>query len=503
MVGIGSFWRYPHLAKGASSPRVAILGAGAGGLGLGIRLRQAGIESFTIFDKADGVGGTWRANSYPGSACDVPSHLYSLSFAPKRDWSRKFPEQPEILEYFESLVRDFDLGSNLRLNTEIVRAVFDETVGEWTVTLATGATETFDAVVFATGQLNRPRVPEFAGKENFTGPAFHSAEWDHDVDLAEKNVGVIGTGASAIQIIPRIAQYAQSVTIFQRTAAWVVPRPDRAFTKREKSWFKHIPGWQRLYRASIYWRLELRWSAMRSGSRMGRYIEGRIRPELEKLTRPGLDKAALIPDYPVACKRLLLADDWYPTLFRDNVTVITEPVDHITATAVVTADQKSHPLDAIVWATGFSTTEFLAPVEVIGAGGLRLRDAWREGSEAHLGITVPHFPNLFIIYGPNTNLGHNSILFMIEQQIRLIVRLLTTTAARRSQTVAVKDAVAARSSAKLQESAKKTVWVTGCESWYVDAKGRLTNNWPLPTVAYWWRTRTESLRDYEFTVRKK
>ncbi len=498
MPRVKSLFRYPHLPRKSSAPRIAILGAGAGGLGLAIRLRQAGITSFSIFDKADGVGGTWRANTYPGAACDVPSHLYSFSFARRRNWSRKFATQPEILDYFEGLVKDFDLSSHLRLNTEIVGAVFSDTTNDWTITLASGAQETFSAVVFACGQLNRPFIPNFIGQDNFSGPAFHSAQWDHEVDLSGLNVGVIGTGASAIQFVPSIAEQVKSLTIFQRTPAWVVPRPDREFTAQERKRFIGIPGWQWLYRASIYWRLEFRWWAMKSDSRMSRYIEGRIRPELEKIVQPRLDNSALIPDYPIGCKRLLMANDWYPTILRDNVEVVTESIAQITPDGVITADNQTHCVDALIFGTGFSTTEFLAPVEVVGQKDLRLRDAWREGSQAHLGVTVPNFPNLFVIYGPNTNLGHNSILFMIEQQIRLIVGLLVETASRDAKWVTVRDEVAERSDRDLQGAAKKTVWVTGCDNWYTDEKGRLTNNWPFPTVVYWWRTRFETFRDYVF-----
>lgn len=493
-----SLFRYPHLPRKSPTPRIAILGAGAGGLGLGIRLRQAGITAFSIFDKADGVGGTWRANTYPGASCDVPSHLYSFSFARRRNWSRKFATQSEILDYFESLVKDFDLTAHLRLNTEIIKAVFNDSTDDWTITLASGAQEIFDVVVFACGQLNRPFIPDFPGRDSFLGPTFHSAQWNHEVDLEGLTVGVIGTGASAIQFVPSIATRAKALMIFQRTPAWVVPRPDREFTAKEIKRFSRIPGWQWLYRASIYWRLEFRWWAMKSDSRMSRYIEGRIRPELEKIVQPGLDDPALIPDYPIGCKRLLMADDWYPTILRDNVEVVTESITQITPDGVVTSEGKAYPADALIFGTGFSTTEFLAPVEVVGQQGLRLRDAWKEGSQAHLGVTVPKFPNLFVIYGPNTNLGHNSILFMIEQQIRLILGLLVETAARSAKWTTVRSDVAERSDKELQKAAKKTVWVTGCDNWYTDDQGRLTNNWPFPTLVYWWRTRFETFRDYVF-----
>ena len=485
----------PPVEPGTATPRIAIIGSGFGGIGMGCRLRQAGIETFTIYEKADAVGGTWRDNTYPGAACDVPSHLYSLSFAPKTDWTRRFPEQPEILEYLNEVTDRFGLRSHLRLGTEITAATWDDETSSWHLELADGTREEADVLVAATGQLNRPHVPDIAGLDRFEGVAFHSARWDHDHDLAGREVAVIGIGASAIQFVPEIAPITRTLTLFQRSSNFVAPKPDGAFSPEARERFRRHPWLQRLYRLSIWARFDARWLLFRKGSRAARMLERRFESELSKAVTDDLPAAALLPDYPVGCKRILISNDWYPTLFRPNVEVVTDPVEQVTATGVVSGGVE-HPVDTIIFGTGFASTGFLAPIRVTGRGGRDLHEEWREGAEAHLGITVAGFPNLFVLYGPNTNLGHNSIVFMLERQIAYgltwIRRLIDDDAA----TVEVRAEAQASSNARLQRHLERTVWAASCHSWYKTASGKITNNWSGPTIAYWWRTRRPDRADF-------
>lgn len=472
------------VAAGAWTPRVVVLGAGAGGLCAAIRLKQAGVESFTVLEKSDGVGGTWRDNSYPGAGCDVPSHLYSFSFASRADWSRKFAEQPEILDYFESLVDRFDLGPHLRFGVEVTEACWDDATCNWRLRTADGGEEVADVVVTGLGQLNRPYIPDLPGLGSFEGTTFHSARWDHDHDLAAERVAVVGIGASAIQFVPRIAPEVAELLLFQRSANYVAPKPDREFRPWERWAFEHVPGLQRAYRESIYWRLEARFALMRRDSRIGRWAQRRFRDQIGSLVSDRLPERALVPDYPPGCRRILIANDWYPTLLRPNVRVVTDEVTSVEPHAILTADGREHQVDTIIFSTGFRTTEFLSPVRFRGRCGRGLDEEWADGAKAYLGLSVPGFPNLFMLYGPNTNLGHNSILFMIEQQVGHILELLSEMVRRDVRTVEVTRAAAAADDERVQAAAADTVWAEGCHSWYKDASGRITNNWVGHTTEY-------------------
>lgn len=471
-------------ASGARTPRVVILGAGAGGLCAAIRLKQIGVDSFTVLEKSDGVGGTWRDNTYPGAGCDVPSHLYSFSFASRADWSRKFAEQPEILEYFESLVDRFGLGPHMRFGVEVAESCWDEVTREWRLRATDGEEFVADVVITGLGQLNRPYVPDLPGLDTFAGTTFHSARWDHGHDLAGKRVAVVGIGASAIQFVPRIAPVAGELLLFQRSANYIAPKPDREFKQWEKWAFEHVPGLQRAYRESIYWRLEARFALMRRESRIGRWAEKRFREQVGRLVSDRLPERALIPDYPPGCRRILIANDWYPTLLRPDVTVVTDEITAVEPEAIVTADGRRHPVDTIIFSTGFRTTEFLSPVRFRGRCGRSLEEEWAEGARAYLGLSVPGFPNMFMLYGPNTNLGHNSILFMIEQQVGHILELLAEMVRRDASTVEVTRAAAVADDERVQAAAGDTVWAEGCHSWYKDANGRITNNWVGHTTEY-------------------
>lgn len=480
------------IRSGVPSPRVAIIGAGAAGLCMAIRLRDAGIDTFTVYEKSDGVGGTWRDNTYPDAACDVPSHLYSLSFASKRDWTRKFARQPEILGYFEELVDRFDLGPHLRFGTEVTEAHYDDADGTWTLRTAApegspDATIVADVVVSGLGQLNRPHIPDIPGLEQFRdagGTVFHSARWDHGHDLAGQRVGVVGIGASAIQFVPPVAERAAHTTLFQRSSNYVGPRRDRAFKAWERWGFTHVPHLQRLYRESIYWRFEARFSAMRRDSRLGRWMQEQFRKQLRPMVSERLSEEALLPDYPIGCKRILISDNWYPTLLRPDVEVVTAGIDRIEDGAVVTVDGARHPVDTLIFGTGFCATEFLSPLKITGRGGRDLNEVWADGARAFLGLAVPGFPNLFMLYGPNTNLGHNSILFMVEQQVGYALRLIEEKVLLGLRSVEVDAGAASRFDHDVQDAAQRTVWAEGCHSWYKTEDGRITNNWTGHTTVY-------------------
>jgi cation diffusion facilitator CzcD-associated flavoprotein CzcO len=471
--------------------RVAILGAGASGLCLGVKLREAGLEGFTIFEKSEDVGGTWHENRYPGACCDVPSHFYSFSFERKADWSRKFSPQAEIQDYFRHVAAKYDLRPHIRFGCEIVSARFDEAAGVWRLRTQSGEEHEAEVLASGVGQLNRPHVPEFPGRDSFRGAAFHSARWDHGVDLAGKRVAVIGNAASAVQFIPPVAEQAGHVDIFQRTPNWVMPRLDYAYGARAKWLFARVPGLERLYRWWIYWNFELRFTTFRG--RGDGWLAQQVRKAAQdylaaEIPDPKL-RATLTPDYAPGCKRLLISDDYIPALRRENVSVLTSGIERIVPEGVVTKDGVMHAADVIVYGTGFETTSFLAPIAIEGQGGRKLQEVWRDGAEAYLGVAVAGFPNLFLLYGPNTNLGHNSILFMIEAQVRYIVECVGELARSGRAWLDVKPEVQLAFNDELQAALANTVWATSCGSWYKTASGKVTNNWKGFTLEYWWRMR--------------
>jgi cation diffusion facilitator CzcD-associated flavoprotein CzcO len=386
------------------------------------------------------------------------------------------------------------LAPHLQLGTEVLGARFAS--GRWHIRTSRGEL-TADVLISGTGQLNRPQVPALPGQGTFAGTQFHSARWDPAFDPRGKRVIVIGNGASAAQLVPEIAPHVQHLTVMQRSPSYVFPRKDRAYRAVEKWLFRHVPGWRRLYRGWIYWNLEARFTALFQNSLMGKLLTWMSLRHLRKqISDPAL-RAKLTPGYSIGCKRIVISDDWYPALARDNVSVETSAIERVTEGGIITADGTHHAADAIIFATGFTTTSFLAPMEIVGAAGTDLATAWSAGAEAHHGIAVSGFPNLFLLYGPNTNLGHSSILFMIECQVRYILGLLDGLARRGAHWIDIKREAMARSNTELQQSLARTTWATDCHSWYKTDGGKITNNWSGRTTAYWWRTRKPDLDDFE------
>ncbi len=478
---------------------VAIIGAGFAGLGAAIRLRKAGYASFVIFERAAEVGGTWRDNTYPGCACDVPSHLYSFSFEPNTHWSRTFSKQPEILNYLKQCVKTYGLWEYIRYNTEIIRTEFIESVGCWRLTDRAGNEVTARVVIAATGPLNRPSIPKLPGIESFTGKAFHSAQWDHSFDPNGKRIAVIGTGASAIQIVPELAKTAGHLSVYQRTAPYVVPRQDKAISPVVQQAFRAVPALRQLHRAWLYWIRELTGLAF-----LGNKLLGQISTKLAKahldasITDPELRRKAT-PNYRIGCKRVLVSDDYYPTLTRPNVELITDGIERITPTGIVTKDGTERPVDAIIYSTGFVAADIISDLNIIGRNGVNLFESWlTTGAQAYKGITVSGFPNLLFLVGPNTGLGHNSIIHMIESQMNYAMgylNLLDTVVA--PAFLDVKPEVQTAYNEQIQRQLQGTVWASGCQSWYLNKQGRNTTIWPALTVTYRNQTRQINTDDYE------
>lgn len=485
----------PHRA-GREGPRVAIIGSGFSGVGLGIRLQQVGFREFTIFEKAERLGGTWRENTYPGAACDTPAFDYCFSFEQKTDWSEKWAPQEEILGYLEHCAEKYGILPHVRFGTEIASARFDAEAGVWRLRTTAGKLVEAEILVTGTGQLNRPNVPAIPGLERFRGECFHSARWNHAYAFEGKDVAVVGNAASAIQFIPQIAPKVRSLNVFQRSANWMLPRRNRAYSEREKWVFSNVPGVARLYRWWIWLLFELRWPVFRGHRWLARRVEQlAIRSMRAQISDPELQEA-LVPDYPVGGKRILVSDDYYPALERENVQLVTSGIEEVTADGIRTRDGRQVRADALILATGFETTRFLAPMHVEGPGGRPLSDAWKEGAEAYLGLVVPGFPNFFMMYGPNTNLGHNSIIFMLECQISYILDALRKMDRRGLKWIDVRPEVAREYNEHTQRELRETVWAQTDRSWYKTRTGRITNNWSGSTVRYWWRTRRADLGDY-------
>lgn len=479
---------------------ILILGAGFSGVGMGIRLKQAGIESFTILERADDVGGTWRDNHYPGAACDVHSHLYSYGFEQNPEWSRAFGKQPEIQSYILDLAERHDIYRHVRFNTEVTGARFDEDTGLWTVDTEDGASLQARVVVSAVGALADPSYPDIPGLEDFQGKLMHTSRWDPDVDLRGKRVGVIGTGASAIQVVPTIAPEVGELKVFQRTPPWVIPKFDRAMSEWEKFAFRHVPGLLSARRIALYWMYEFLNGPMiisaqpwlkRLGADWGkRHIAKSIKdPELRR---------KLTPDYEFGCKRVLISNDYYPALARDNVELVDGGVARLTGKGAVDAAGNEHELDVIISATGFDVPSAGAPVPIQGRDGLDLDTVWSQGAEAYKGITVSGFPNLFFLLGPNTGPGHTSVLAYTEKQMDYTVQAIQTLQKRDLKYVDVKQSVQDAFNKDLHARMENTVWLKGgCSSWYLAPSGKNTTLYPDFNFKYRLSVRRFNPREYE------
>jgi cation diffusion facilitator CzcD-associated flavoprotein CzcO len=477
----------------ATRMRVVIIGAGFGGIGLGIKLKAAGMHDFIILEKSTQVGGVWRENRYPGAECDIPSHLYSFSFDAWADWPQTYANQADILDYLTQCAHKHGLEPHIRFGAEVTDARWDDTTQQWILQTSDGRRFQTQSLVSATGQLSRPSSPRFVGLAHFSGTTFHSAEWPQDYNLHGKRVAVIGTGASAVQLIPHVASLASNLYVFQRSAAYVLPKPNKAYSGWQRFLFKHIPGMLKLNRLLIYVQHEWRGFAFVSFPQALRVKQSSFRRSLARKIKNQDLRRRLTPDYRMGCKRILLSNDYYPAMQQPNVELITQAIAEIRTDAIVTADSMVRKVDCIILATGFAA---MAPMNVTGLAGLTLQQCWKNGAEAHLGITVSGFPNFFMLYGPNTNLGHNSVVYMIECQIRYVMACLRRLHRDQMQTMEVKDAVQARFNSKIQERLRKTVWAKGCTAWYLTVTGKNTANWPGYTLEFRLRTRAPKWDDY-------
>ncbi|MCA1218954.1 flavin-containing monooxygenase [Streptomyces sp. 8L] len=472
--------------------RVAVIGSGFAGIGAAVRLRREGITDFVVLERADSVGGTWRDNDYPGCACDVPSHLYSFSFAPNPDWPRAFSGQPYIRAYLEDVVDTFGLAPHLRLGHEVTSARWDEDELRWVVETAPGATFTADVVVSAGGPLSDPRTPDIPGLSSFPGRVFHSARWDHGYDLRGKRVAVVGTGASAIQVVPAIQPDVARLTLFQRTPPWVLPRRDRAITGVERALHRAVPATAALRRQTLWGLRELQVQAFTKHPGELGLVEALARRHLAKAVPDPALRARLTPSYRIGCKRILLSNTYYPALARPNVDVVTAALAEVRGSELVGQDGSTAEADAIVFATGFHVTDMPIAERVTGAGGRTLAEAWSEGGMRSLrGATLDGFPNWMTIIGPNTGLGNSSMILMIEAQLNYLADYLRKLGSldrggrgRRAALDARPRAVHAWNE-HVQERMARTVWNTGgCTSWYLDAEGRNTTVWPGTTAEF-------------------
>ncbi|POM27558.1 4-hydroxyacetophenone monooxygenase [Actinomadura rubteroloni] len=482
------------------TPAVVIVGSGFAGLGMGIQLRKAGFDDFVILEKSEALGGTWHDNTYPGCACDVPSHMYSFSFELNPDWTRMFAPQPEIRAYLERTADKYGVRDHIRFGAAVDGMEYDDAAKRWNVTLADGTVLTPKAVVSGVGALHVPSYPDLPGIERFQGTAFHSAEWNHDYDLAGKRVAVIGTGASAIQFVPKVAKQADHLVLFQRTPPWIQPKPDRPIPPAVRTALAKVPGAARALRSSIYWTLEAR--------AVGFTIDPRLSVPMEKLARWHINRqiadpelrAKVTPDYTIGCKRVLLSNDYYPALARPNVDVETSGIAEVREHSIVTADGREHEVDCIIYGTGFKVTDAVAEQRIVGRDGLKIQEAFAGGIEVYRGTTIPGFPNLFMLLGPNTGLGHNSVVFMIEVQIQHVLSCLRLLQEKGADAIEPKPEALRAFNDRMHRRLRRAVWNEGgCQSWYLDENGINRTLWPGHTFEFWAGTRRAKEEDYTFT----
>jgi len=478
-------------------PSIAVVGAGFGGVGAVVVLERAGYHDVTVFERAERVGGVWHHNTYPGAACDVPSHLYEFSFAPNPRWSRRYAPQPEIQAYLEDVARQHGVLDRIRLGVEVRQARWDGS--SWVLETSAGEF-TADVLLTACGQLSVPKVPPIPGLHSFKGPAFHTAQWRHDVDLAGKRVALIGTGCSAIQVGPAIQPVLAKLDIYQRSPGWTFPRMDFAYSDRTKRLLARFPALQRLDR----------WANLAFHETGAAAMTGRswLLPPFRAIGRHQINKAIKDPDLrrkvtpadEIGCKRVMLTDDWYPALTKPNVELVTERIESVVAGGVRTVDGVERPADVLVLATGFESHGFVAPMEIVGVGGRTLAQEWAEVPRAYLGLTVPGFPNMFLIYGPNTNGGTGSVIFTIEAGLRHVIDALRSMARAGATRIEVRREAFDTFDRRLRAALSQTVWHTGCTSWYVDENGNDPNQWPWLWSTYRRKTASIEPEAYELSA---
>ena len=468
---------------------VVIVGSGFSGLGTAIRLKKEGFEDFVVLERGDEVGGTWWFNTYPGCACDVPSHLYSFSFAPNPDWSETYSKQPEIRDYLRRCADEFGVRPHLRFDHTVTSAAWDEDARRWDIDTSQGRFRA-RVLVAAMGPLFEPKIPDIPGLESFEGATFHSARWDHDFDLAGKRLASIGTGASAIQYVPAIQPQVEQLHVFQRTAPWVVHHTNRPISRIEKRIYRTFPGLQRLVRGGIYAAREALVLGFVKRPRLMRVLERVARLHIRRqISDPEL-RRRVTPDYTFGCKRILPSNDWYPALDQPNVELVTDGIREVRPNSIVSSDGVERPVDAIVFGTGFRVTDMPAARQIRGREGRLLHESWEGSARAYLGTTMPGFPNLFMMLGPNTGLGHGSMVYMIESQVAYLLDALRTMKAGDIEAIEVSRETVERYNDDLQERLDGTVWNTGCSSWYLDDTGRNVTLWPDWT----WRFRQRTAR---------
>jgi cation diffusion facilitator CzcD-associated flavoprotein CzcO len=495
------------MSDGASSngradqdaPSVAVVGAGFGGVGAAAMLRRAGYRDVTVFERSERVGGVWHANTYPGAACDIPSHLYEFSFAPNPRWSRRYSPQAEIQAYLEDVARGHGVLDAIRTGTEVTSARWDGERARWTLATSAGEHEA-DVLITACGQLSVPKVPPLAGLDRFAGPAFHTARWRHDVDLAGRRVAVVGTGCSAIQVVPAIQPLVAHLDVYQRSPGWTIPKMDFAYSARAKRLFSRFPALQRADRTANFAFQELGALAMTRRRRLLRPFEALGRRQINAAIADPELRAKVTPADEIGCKRIMLTDDWYPTLARPNVSVVTDRIAEITPGGVRTADGGERPADVLVLATGFKSHEFVAPMEVVGAGGRTLSAEWGDVPRAYFGLSVPGFPNMFLLYGPNTNGGTGSVIYTIEAGMTHVIAALDELARTGAGAIEVRREAAERFDRELRAALAGTVWHTGCTNWYRDEHGNDPNQWPWLWSSYRRRTARLHRGAYELSA---
>lgn len=479
--------------------KTVIVGSGFSGICLAIRLKQRGINDFIVLEKAQEVGGTWRDNHYPGAECDVPSALYSFSFATKTDWDYQWSEQPQILEYIKSTALKNGIIEHIRFGCELLEAGYDSVQGQWQLALTSGETLSTQFLVSAVGQLHKPHIPAYEGADSFNGPRFHSANWDHTVNLGGKCVAVIGNAASAVQFVPHVAMEAAKLLVFQRSANWVSQKRDRPYTDREKKLMRLLPFTRRIARLKTYLRNELIVFPALRGNRCNQWLlKMACLNYLNKTVTDESLRQKLVPDYPIGAKRILVADGYYEALMRDNVELVTDPVAAIDETGILTRDGQHFHCDVIIYGTGFVTNPFLDGISIRGKAGRALIDHWSDGARAYLGIVTSEFPNLFFMYGPNTNLGHNSILLMAESQADYILQAIQMVDQCKASALEVRKDIEEQYNRNIQARLQDMVWNSVADSWY-KSSGRITNNWPGSVGEYRNATRTFRAQDYTVT----